>query len=85
MFVGHYAAAMAAKAIEPRAPMWTLAAALFAVVALGAVGATAWYGLPDWMPFARPTFAEEQPGLKLDFPAKQQDRRQCQGNQHQSL
>lgn len=58
------------------ARMWTLAAALFAVVALGAVGATAWYGLPDWMPFARPTFAEEQPGLKLDFPAKQQDRRQ---------
>lgn len=58
------------------ARMWTLAAALFAVVALGAVGATAWYGLPDWMPFARPTFAEAQPGLKLDFPAKQQDRRQ---------
>lgn len=58
------------------ARMWTIAAALFAVVALGAVGATAWYGLPDWMPFARPTFAEAQPGLKLDFPAKQQDRRQ---------
>lgn len=58
------------------ARMWTIAAAVFAVVALGAVGATAWYGLPDWMPFARPTFAEAQPGLKLDFPAKQQDRRQ---------
>lgn len=27
MFVGHYAAALAAKAIEPKAPMWTLAAA----------------------------------------------------------
>jgi hypothetical protein len=27
MFVGHYAAAMAAKAIEPKAPMWALAAA----------------------------------------------------------
>lgn len=27
MFVGHYAAAMAAKAIEPKAPMWTLIAA----------------------------------------------------------
>lgn len=27
MFVGHYAAAMAAKAIAPKAPMWTLAAA----------------------------------------------------------
>jgi hypothetical protein len=26
MFVGHYAAAFAAKAIEPKAPMWTLAA-----------------------------------------------------------
>lgn len=26
MFVGHYAAAMAAKALEPKAPMWTLAA-----------------------------------------------------------
>lgn len=27
MFVGHYAASFAAKAIEPKAPMWTLAAA----------------------------------------------------------
>lgn len=27
MFVGHYAAAMVAKAVEPKAPMWTLAAA----------------------------------------------------------
>ena len=27
MFVGHYAAAMAAKAVEPKAPMWTLATA----------------------------------------------------------
>ena len=26
MFVGHYAAAVAAKAIEPKAPLWTLAA-----------------------------------------------------------
>ena len=26
MFVGHYAAAFAAKAIEPKAPLWTLAA-----------------------------------------------------------
>ena len=58
------------------ARMWTIAALLFAVVALGAVGATAWYGLPDWMPFAKPVFAEDQPGLKLDFPEKRQDRRQ---------
>lgn len=58
------------------ARMWTIAAALFALVALGLVGATAWYGLPDWMPFAQSTFAEKQPGLKLDFPAKRQDRHQ---------
>lgn len=58
------------------AKMWTLAAALFAVVALGAVGATAWFGLPSWMPFAQPMFAEEQPGLKLEFPAKKQGQRQ---------
>ncbi|WP_374528884.1 MJ0042-type zinc finger domain-containing protein [Novosphingobium sp.] len=56
------------------ARMWTIAAVIFAVVALGAVGATAWYGLPDWMPFAQQPFAEEQPGLKLEFPDKQQDR-----------
>jgi predicted Zn finger-like uncharacterized protein len=54
------------------AKMWTLAAAIFAVVSLSAVGATAWYGLPDWMPFARPLFAEALPDLKLDFPKDQQ-------------
>ena len=57
------------------ARMWTIAAMLFAVVALGAVGATAWFGLPSWVPFAHPMFAEEQPGLKLDFPAKMQGQR----------
>ncbi len=58
------------------ARMWTIAAVLFAVMSLGAIGATAWYGLPEWLPFARPTFAEDQPGLVLDFPAKRQERRQ---------
>ena len=57
------------------ARMWTLAAALFAVVALGAVAATAWFGLPSWVPFAHPLFAEDQPGLTLDFPAKMQGQR----------
>ncbi len=53
-----------------------MAAALFAVMSLGAIGATAWYGLPDWLPFSRPIFADVQPGLQLDFPAKRQERRQ---------
>ena len=57
------------------ARMWTIAAALFAVVALGAVAATAWFGLPSWVPFAHPLFAEDQPGLTLDFPAKMQGQR----------
>ena len=57
------------------ARMWTIAAALFAVVALGAVAATAWFGLPGWMPFSNALFAEDQPGLKLDFPAKMQVQR----------
>ena len=52
------------------------AAVLFAVVALGSIAAAAWYGLPDWLPFAQPSFAQDQPGLKLDFPAKQQGQRQ---------
>jgi len=57
------------------AKMWTMAAALFALVAFGATAAVWWYGLPDWAPIARPTFAEAQPDLVLDFPARRQDRR----------
>ena len=62
------------------AKMWTLAAALFAIVALGSVAATWWYGMPSWLPFANPLFAEAQPGLKLDFPEKQQGQRQLPDN-----
>lgn len=58
-----------------RLRMWTMAASLFAVVALGAVAVVARYGLPDWMPLARATFAEAQPDLVLNFPANRQDRR----------
>ncbi len=55
--------------------LWTWAASVFAIVALAAVGAVAWYGLPDWMPLSRQTFAEAQPDLVLEFPANRQDRR----------
>lgn len=58
------------------ARMWTMAAALFATISIAAIGATAWYGLPNWMPFAKPVFAEDQPGLKLEFPAREQERYQ---------
>lgn len=58
------------------AKMWMLAAVLFATISIAAIGATAWYGLPSWMPFAKPVFAKDQPGLKLEFPPRQQDRYQ---------
>jgi len=58
-----------------RAHMWLLAALFFAIVALAAVAAVGRYGLPDWMPLARPTFAQAQPDLVLDFPPNRQDRR----------
>ena len=57
------------------AKMWMIAASLFAVVSLGATGAVWYYGLPDWVPLARPTFAEAQAGLVLEFPPNRQDRR----------
>lgn len=58
------------------AKLWMMAAIAFALVAVGAVAATAYFGLPSWVPFAQPRFAEEQPGLKLDFPAKLQGQRE---------
>lgn len=55
--------------------IWTAAAAFFAVLALGTVAAVSYWGLPDWVPLSRPTFAVEQPDLVLDFPPGRQDRR----------
>ncbi|MGX7950954.1 zinc-ribbon domain-containing protein [Tsuneonella sp. HG249] len=55
--------------------VWTAAAALFAVLAIGTVGAVSYWGLPDWVPLSRPTFALGQPDLVLDFPPGQQERR----------
>ncbi len=57
------------------AKLWMAVAITFAVIALGSIGAVAWYGLPDWLPFARTTFAEAQPDLVLDFPPNRKDRR----------
>ncbi len=57
------------------ARLWMAGAVGFAVLSLAAVGAVAWYGLPDWVPLARPTFDAAQPDLVLDFPASHQDRR----------
>lgn len=55
--------------------MWTWAAAIFALLAAAIVVAASFWGLPDWVPVERPTFAAGQPDLQLDFPPEQQDRR----------
>ncbi|RXZ64284.1 thioredoxin [Pelagerythrobacter rhizovicinus] len=55
--------------------IWTAAAAVFAVLALGTIGAVSYWGLPDWVPVSRPVFAMQQPDLVLEFPPEQQDRR----------
>lgn len=53
----------------------TIAAAIFATAALGLVAAVSYWGLPDWVPIQRPTFAMAQPDLVLEFPPEKQDRR----------
>jgi len=55
--------------------LWTAAAAIFAAVAFGTIAAVSYWGLPDWVPVSRPTFAVNQPDLVLEFPPGQQDRR----------
>jgi hypothetical protein len=57
------------------ARLWMVGAIIFAVLALGTVGAVAWYGLPNWVPFARGAFTQAEPDLVLDFPPNRQDRR----------
>lgn len=56
--------------------LWTWAAAIFAVLAVGTIAAVSYWGLPDWVPVNRPTFAMGQADLQLDFPPDQQERRQ---------
>ena len=55
--------------------IWTWAAGLFAVLALSAVAAVNFLGVPDWVPIQRPLFAIAQPDLTLDFPVEEQERR----------
>ena len=53
----------------------SIAAGVFAAVALALAAAVSYWGLPDWVPVSRPTFALAQPDLVLEFPPGKQDRR----------
>ncbi|HTM96186.1 MAG TPA: MJ0042-type zinc finger domain-containing protein, partial [Croceibacterium sp.] len=48
--------------------LFTWAAAIFALLAIGTVVAVSYWGLPDWVPVSRPTFGQSRPDLQLDFP-----------------
>jgi hypothetical protein len=56
--------------------LWTVGAVAFALVVVGLIVAVSYWGLPEWVPVNRPTFAAGQADLQLDFPAGQQERRQ---------
>ena len=56
--------------------LWTWAAALFAVLALGTVAAIQYAGTPGWWPFRTAEWGEAQPDLELTFPADQQSWRE---------
>lgn len=54
--------------------MWTAAAAIFALLAVGTIAAINFnlVRLPAWAPFSQPVFGIGQSDLALDFPAEQQ-------------
>jgi predicted Zn finger-like uncharacterized protein len=56
--------------------LWTYAGIVFALVVGALIVAVSYWGLPEWVPVSRPTFAAAQEDLQLDFPPDQQERRQ---------
>ena len=57
------------------AKLWTAAAVAFALLVAALIGAVSMWGVPDWVPIARPTFGAAEPDLVLEFPPERQDRR----------
>jgi len=52
--------------------MWTVAAGVFAALAIATMLALSAYGLPRWFPVEQPTWGIGKPELELDFPANEQ-------------
>lgn len=57
------------------ARLWTAAAVTFALAVAALIGAVSYFGMPDWLPVARPTFGAAPSDLALSFPPERQDRR----------
>lgn len=58
--------------------LWSWAAAIFALLAAGALFAMQRYGTPDWWPVEQPLFGVAQPDLELAFPAEAQSWRELE-------
>ena len=56
--------------------LWTWAAAIFAVLAVGAVATISYAGMPSWWPFQTSEWGKEQPDLELSFPPEEQSFRE---------
>lgn len=54
---------------------WTIAASIFAILALTGAGLLYYYGLPGWMSGYELPYAENTPDLVIEFNAEDQDRR----------
>ena len=52
--------------------MWSIAAGVFALMAVAMIGAVNYLGVPSALPFNQPTFGIGRPDLVLDFPEAQQ-------------
>ncbi|WP_126173376.1 zinc-ribbon domain-containing protein [Altericroceibacterium xinjiangense] len=59
-----------------RAPLrfWAWVVGIVLLIAAATVAAGYYLGLPGWAPAGANTFAQDQPGLRLDFPAARQER-----------
>lgn len=58
------------------ARMWTIAAAVFALLVIATIAAVSYRGLPDWVPVPRSAWGPGEPQLELAFPAEQQSSRE---------
>lgn len=57
------------------AKMWTILVAIFALFAIGLVGAVSYFGLPTWASSRYSDFASTEPDLIIEFLTENQERR----------
>jgi len=74
--VSHFDPAPPFRPRRNRMALWTWAAGIFAVLALGTVATIGLSGTPGWWPFRSSEWGRAQPDLELRFPAEEQSWRE---------